>query len=132
MILADTSAWVEYLRGTGSPVGMRLRGLIGAGSLATTDVVVMEVLAGARDDLRRQRLRTLLGQCEYIRTAAPEDFEQAAAVSARCRRSGFTVRALTDCLLAAVALREGVTILHADRDFEAIAGCMPLLLDVTA
>lgn len=129
MILADTSAWVEYLRATGSPVNLRLRSLIGTGSLATTDVVVMEVLAGARDDLHRQRLRTLLGQCEYVRTSPPDDFERAAALSVRCRRSGFTIRALTDCLLAAVALRERAAILHADRDFDAIARCAPLLLD---
>jgi predicted nucleic acid-binding protein len=129
LILADTSAWVEYLRGTGSPANERLRALIGNGSLATTDVVVMEVLAGARGDLHRQRLRTLLGQCEYIRTSPPEDFEQAAALSVRCRRAGFTIRALTDCLIAAVALREQTSVLHADRDFEAIARCTALRLD---
>lgn len=129
MILADSSAWIEYLRGTLSPTHLRLRELIGTGTLATTDVVVMEILAGARDDLHRQRLRTLLGQCGYIRTTAPDDFEQAAALSTRCRRSGFTIRALTDCLLAAVALREGASVLHADRDFEAIARCTPLAID---
>jgi predicted nucleic acid-binding protein len=129
LILADTSAWVEYLRGTGSPVSLRLRSLLVTGSLATTDVVVMEVLAGARDDLHRQRLRTLLGQCEYVRTSPPDDFERAAALSVKCRRSGFTIRALTDCLLAAVALREGAAILHVDRDFDAIARCAPLVLD---
>lgn len=129
MILADTSAWVEYLRGTESSAHSRLRALIGTGSLATTDVVVMEILAGARDDLHRRRLRTLLGQCEYIRTSAPDDFEQAAVLSARCRRAGFTIRALTDCLIAAVALREGAAVLHADRDFEALARCTPLELD---
>lgn len=129
MILADTSAWVEYLRRTGSPVNERMRELVRTRSLATTDVVVMEVLAGARDDLHRQRLRALLGQCEYLRTSAPDDFERAAGVSVTCRRSGFTIRALTDCLLAAVALRESVSILHADRDFEAIARCTPLGLD---
>lgn len=129
MILADTSAWVEYLRGTENSANSRLRALIGTGSLATTDVVVMEILAGARDDLHRRRLRTLLGQCEYIRTSAPDDFEQAAALSARCRQAGFTIRALTDCLIAAVALREGAAVLHADRDFEALARCAPLELD---
>jgi len=129
VILADTSAWVEYLRATGSPANLRLRSLLGTDALATTDVVVMEVLAGARDDLHRQRLRGLLGQCEYIRTSPPDDFERAAALSFRCRRSGFTIRALTDCLLAAVALREGAAVLHVDRDFDAIARCAPLALD---
>jgi predicted nucleic acid-binding protein len=129
LILADTSAWVEYLRGTESPTGLRLRDLIARRSVATTDVVVMEVLAGARDDLHRRRLRTLLVQCKYLRTSAPDDYEQAAAVSIACRRSGSTVRGLTDCLLAAVALREQVTILHVDRDFDSIARCTPLAVE---
>ena len=48
MILVDTSAWVEYLRATGSPAHLRLRELVaGEGELATTEVVTMELLAGA-------------------------------------------------------------------------------------
>ena len=48
MILVDTSAWVEYLRATGSPVHLRLRRLIAdEDDLATTEVVIMELLAGA-------------------------------------------------------------------------------------
>ena len=51
MILADTSAWVEYDRATGSTVDLRLRDLIAAdGPIAVTEPVIMEVLAGARTD----------------------------------------------------------------------------------
>jgi predicted nucleic acid-binding protein len=61
MILADTSAWVEYDRATGSAVDRRLMTLIAAdGPLAVTEPVVMEVLAGARDDRREADLRRLL------------------------------------------------------------------------
>ena len=50
MTLVDTSAWVEYLRATGSPVHLVIRDLIEhEASLQTTEVVVMEVFAGARD-----------------------------------------------------------------------------------
>jgi predicted nucleic acid-binding protein len=62
VILADTSAWVEYDRATGSPADQRLAQLIAAeGPVAVTEPVVMEVLAGARgereDDLWRLLLR---------------------------------------------------------------------------
>ena len=51
MILADTSAWVEYDRATGSTADLRLRDLIAAdGPVAVTEPVIMEVLAGARTD----------------------------------------------------------------------------------
>ena len=53
MILADTSAWVEYDRATDSPVDRRLSELIETSDeLAVTEPVVMEVLASARDDGR--------------------------------------------------------------------------------
>ncbi|HEX3201077.1 MAG TPA: PIN domain-containing protein, partial [Actinomycetes bacterium] len=62
MILADTSAWVEYLRATGSPVHLRLRRLIAdEGDLVTTEVVMMELLAGETTPEGVARLRRLLG-----------------------------------------------------------------------
>jgi len=61
VILADTSAWVEYDRATGSQVDLRLRDLIAAdGPIAVTEPVIMEVLAGARSDARETDLRRLL------------------------------------------------------------------------
>ena len=118
----DTSAWVEYLRGTGSSVHRQVRRLIELDRpLHTTDVVVMEVMAGGRDDAHAARLRRLLSRCEFVATEGLGDFEQAAALYRQCRTAGETVRALTDCLIAAVAMRAGVDVLHADRDFDALA-----------
>jgi predicted nucleic acid-binding protein len=103
-----------------------VRGLIELDELATTDVVLMELLAGARDDGHRDRLRALLGRCEFVPTAGPRDYEDAADVYRVCRRAGDTVRALTDCLIASVAMRAGLSVLHADRGFDTIARHAPL------
>jgi predicted nucleic acid-binding protein len=126
VILADTSAWVEFLRATGSQANVRLRALIERDQLATTDVVLMEVLAGARDDGHRDRLRALLARCEFVPIAGPRDYEDAADIHRTCRRAGDTVRALTDCLIASVAMRAGLSVLHTDRDFDSIARHTPL------
>lgn len=127
MILADTSAWVEFLRDTGSAVSQRVDDLLDD-SLATTDVVVMELLAGARDPAHLERLRRLLLRCAYLPVEAG-DREVAAALGRTCRSAGETVRALDDCLVAAVALRTGDVVCHADRAFDAIARHTPLALD---
>lgn len=87
----------------------------------TTDVVVMEVLAGARDDDHRDRLRRLLARCEHVPVQGLDDFEAAADLYRLCRAAGETVRALTDCLIAVVALRQSLPVLHADRDFDVLA-----------
>jgi predicted nucleic acid-binding protein len=120
--LIDTSAWVEYLRATGSATHRTVRELIEAGRAThTTEVVVMEVLAGARDERHRTRLNELLLLCDFVPLEGLADFEHAAAIYRTCRRAGETVPALNDCLVAMVAIRAGVDLLHADRDFEAIA-----------
>lgn len=120
MILVDTSAWVEYLRGTGSPTHQRLRSLIAEGApLATTDPVRMEILCGARDEEHARKLSRMLNALEY-RGVSSSDFDEAARISGAGRRAGTAVRSLMDCLIAAVALREGMSVLALDRDFEAI------------
>jgi predicted nucleic acid-binding protein len=127
VILADTSAWVEYLRATGSPVHLRLRELIaGEGELVTTEVVIIELLAGAADAEEVASLRRLLGRFELVAVEGLADFEAAADLYRRCRAGGETVRKLSDCLIAAVALRHGATLLHRDADFEVIARHTPL------
>lgn len=128
MILADTSAWIEYIRRTGSTVNLQLRALLERGDLAVTDPVMMEVLAGAHDEARARKLHRLLAACEFIPTSGPTDYEQAAALYRACRRGGETVRAMTDCIIAAVAIRNELSLLHADSDFEALARHTPLQL----
>ena len=121
MILVDTSAWVEFLRRTGSEQHLRVRELVSGSGAATTDVVVLEVLAGARDELDRRELAGLLGGCQMLAVTGPTDYEDAADLYRRCRRGGETIRKLTDCLIAVVAIDAGAAVLHRDADFDAIA-----------
>jgi predicted nucleic acid-binding protein len=127
VILADTSAWIEYLRATGSPHNHRLRALVGADdALATTGPVVMELLAGASD---RAALRRLLRRFGSLPIDEPADWDAAAEIYSACRRGGETVRSHVDCLIAAVAIRKGVPLLHRDADFDVIARHAPLRID---
>ncbi len=122
MTLIDTSAWVEFLRATGTPTHHELRRLLDEDTtIHTTDVVVMEVLSGARDDRHLADLRRLLARCSFLPVNGLDDFEAAAGLYRQCRRGGVTIRALTDCLIAAVAIREGTPVLHADRDFDLLS-----------
>jgi predicted nucleic acid-binding protein len=127
VILIDTSAWVEFLRDTGSAVARRVDALL-ARPIATCDAVRMEVLAGARDDDHLRGLRRLLARASSLPTS-PAEYDAAAAIYRTCRRRGETVRKLIDCLIAAVAIRNSVAVLHADADFDVLARHTPLRLD---
>jgi predicted nucleic acid-binding protein len=128
VILVDSSAWIELQRATGSPADIRLTAAIEADEpLATTGLVMLEVLAGARDEHQARDLRRLLYRCTLLRLEEPSDHEAAAALYRACRRGGRTIRKLPDCLIAAVAIRSGAELLHQDSDFEAIAQHSPLV-----
>jgi predicted nucleic acid-binding protein len=120
LILADTSAWVEFLRGTGHPVHHRLRTLLLEDRVAITEVVVMELLAGARAGSELRELRSRLVALPILPVEGLVDFEEAALLYRTCREGGETVRDLRDCLIAAVAIREGASVLHNDSDFEVL------------
>lgn len=130
MILADTSAWIEYDRATGSRVDQRVTSLITQdGPLVVTEPVVMEVVAGARSETSADDLRRLMMRGGFLPFDAPTDFDAAAAIFRRCRESGVTPRGLIDCMIAAVAWRHDAALLCRDRDLERIAGVIGIQLD---
>ena len=130
MILVDTSAWVEFDRATGSAVDRRLSSLIAdRDDVAVTEPVIMEVLAGARDDRREQDLRRLMRRFELLRFDAAVDFDAAARIYRLCRRVGVTPRGMVDCMIASVALRHQATLLAADVDLDRVGEIVGVALD---
>jgi len=130
VILADTSAWVEYDRSTGSPADERLTELVTAdGPVAVTEPIVMEVLAGARSDKREDDLRRLLLRFGLLHFDAAADFDAAVRIYRRCRKAGVTPRGLIDCMIAAVAWRSGATLLAHDADLDRVARVIGIELD---
>lgn len=130
MILADTSAWVEYDRATESGADLRVTDLLTSdGPLAVTEPVMMEVLAGARTDEREQDLRRLLLRFELLQFDPVADFDGAVRIYRRCRRAGVTPRGLIDCMIASVAQRTGAALLAHDADMCRVAKVIGIEMD---
>ena len=117
--LIDTSAWVAFLRGSHDDLADAVLAVLESDAL-TCDAVRMEVLAGARDEVHLAQLRALIGRASLVATNSV-DYERAALLYRMCRSSGATVRKMIDCLIAVIAIRSGAEVLHADRDFTALA-----------
>lgn len=124
MIVIDTSAWIEFLRDTNSPVCNAVDDLLEA-DIAITDPISMEVLAGARDERQLSQLRGLLSRATVLPTTAAS-YDHAAALYRICRSRGETVRKLIDCLIAAVVIEADASLLHADADYDTLARHTPL------
>lgn len=130
MILADTSAWVEYDRATGSAVHQRVTEMISAdGPLAVTEPIVLDVLAGARNNQQEDDLRRLLKRFELLRFDPAGDFDGAVRTYRRCRHAGITPRGMVDCMIASVALRRGAALLTYDADLLRVAQVIGIGLD---
>ncbi len=120
MLLVDTSAWIEFLRATGSRQHLHLRDTIAAREAVVIDPVLMEVMAGSRPGAVEQTRRLL--DAQRREALVPRiDWLGGATIFRELRRSGVTVRSPIDAVIAAVAIRTGLAVLHRDRDFDAIA-----------
>lgn len=126
MIVIDSSAWIEHFRETGSPIHLAVRSLLRQRArIAITEIVVMELLAGAARPAAAARF---LGGFTMLPLRGLRDFEHAAALYRACRAAGETLREMTDCLVAVPTIRAQAILLHADRDFEKLSRHSPLQL----
>ena len=132
-MLVDSSVWVSYLRGTGTPEVIQLLAALENGDpIWLVPTIIQEVLQGADSLVRFARWARVLGELPVIPDPDDGGSAQAAAhLYARCRWAGITPRSSNDCLISVHAIRSRIPILHQDRDFFAIASIEPNLLLVT-
>ncbi len=128
-MIVDTSAWIEYLRASGTNADRTINQTLRAGGILLMPAVVLqELLQGAKSPLHYVRLQKELDQLPVFEPEdATEIHRQAALLYARCRWQGLTVRSPIDCVVAACALEADLPLLARDRDFDAIARIEPLL-----
>lgn len=126
-LLLDTSAWIEYLRDTGSSACEHVGRLLTASPLTvvSTPPVVMELLAGATSEPATRVLDSLTTGLTTLELEPAVDFHAAATAYRASRRQGVTVRGLLDCLIAVVALRHGATLVHRDADLARLVSVLP-------
>lgn len=118
MLLVDTSVWIEVFR---SRPRIRLESVVDLEEVAICLPVIQEVLQGFRDERAFRTAHEALLSLPIVESPMHQGvFEEAANLYRAARRTGLTVRSGVDCLIAACAIRHGLTVLHLDRDFDLI------------
>jgi predicted nucleic acid-binding protein len=129
MIVVDTSVWVDVLNDNDTKAAERCVELIENGEpVALTDVVFTEILQGLGSEEEAQLVEDHLRAFPILRLDGLDDFALAAELYRSARRAGVTIRKTLDCLIAAPCVRTGAPLLHADADFDRLAGCTSLRL----
>ena len=128
-MVIDTSAWIEYLRRTGSVHDLAVDRAVRSGDdLLMVEPSYMELLAGPKDDAGVKKITRFANQFEIVTIAPLVDSVRAAELYRACRRGGETLRTMVDCMIGAIALRRGVRVLAKDQDFDVLARHTPLEL----
>jgi predicted nucleic acid-binding protein len=124
VLLVDTSVWIEVFR---KPSRVDLPSVAPLDEIVTCLPILQEVLQGFREESAYRKAREAM--LAFPMVEAPlrvEVFEDAVGLFRSARRAGRTVRSGIDCLIGACAIRHDLTVLHADRDFPALAAVSPL------
>jgi predicted nucleic acid-binding protein len=126
MLIADTSAWIEWLRERGSAADLAFDSALANDLVVVPEPVKAELIFGARNRDEVTQLRRLFETVDLELVHPRDDFESAAELFHRARQHGVTVRGVMDCLIAAMALRLELPVLHHDRDFARMAPVIEL------
>ena len=126
MVIVDTTVWIDYWDGTSTPEAEWLDAELDRQRLGVTDIIVCELLQGVRDEAEATAVERELAKFEVFNTGGL-DLAKAAAHNYRVLRGrGHTIRKTIDCLIATFCLRDGHSLLHRDRDFDAFEKLLSL------
>ena len=130
MLVADTSVWIDLLKGNSTPQSDFLRVNLEErrADFALTDIVFTELLQGVRDDGQASKLEERLSEFPVLRLEGLDDFRRAAGIHRAARRRGQAIRRTSDCLIASVCIRDELPLLHSDADFDRIASVSELTI----
>jgi predicted nucleic acid-binding protein len=129
MIIVDTSVWIEFLEGGNHWTKERLKKKIAdRESVAYTEFILLEILTGLKRREERETVERNF-QTNVLLSGKRSTTMLAAEIYQEMRRKGKTIRSIVDCLISAVAIETGATILHKDRDFEYIAEYYPIVTE---
>lgn len=127
MILVDTSVWIDFLRGYNSRQRRILHKLIEEEEdISLTEIILTEILQGIRKDKDFQKIKNYLQEFPILKPKGIETYIAAARIYRDCRKKGKTVRKTVDCVIAAICIENGLTLLHKDSDFDSIRASTPL------
>ena len=118
-ILIDTSAWVEFFRGTLKTADTVAK-LIEKGQACICGVISYELIQGSKSDDEALHLSGVLSALNYIEMT-PELWIRAGNVSAGLRKKGITLP-MSDLLIGSIALEHGLEVLTQDEHFASIPG----------
>lgn len=117
MILVDSSVWIAHLRGQTTPATAKLEAAAEREPLLVGDLILLEVLQGARNEAQAARIERALRQYAIVPLLDDGLAARAARNYRRLRDLGITIRKTADIIIGTFCIEHRHALLHDDRDF---------------
>ena len=117
MILVDSTVWIDYFRSADTPQVALLDSYFGSSRVAVGDLIAAEVLQGVRDEREFKLVKKTLDAFEHVDLVGYDLAVRSSENYRLLRDRGVTIRKTIDTLIATYCIENGMTLLHADRDF---------------
>jgi len=119
-ILADTCAWIDFLRGKQTPLAAVLEQSLLSGGTITCGVVLLELLQGIKSPREEELVQNALQALPHLEITR-DLWLKAGKLSSRLRTKGH-ILPMSDIIIAVLALDNNCAVLTVDRHFEAVPG----------
>ncbi|MEN3146715.1 PIN domain nuclease [Neorhizobium sp. IRAMC:178] len=117
MIVADSSVWISLFRKDDVDVADRLRSFIAQGVVLVGDIIMLEVLQGARDYHQARWIEQNFRDFPVAQMLSPSLAVKAAANYRTLRDRGVTVRKTIDMIIGTYCIEHRHSLLHKDKDY---------------
>ncbi len=128
MTLVDSSVWIAYLRNHETPATGMLSALAAERMILVGDIIMLEVLRGARDDRHAPWLEARMRRYDVVSLLDDGLAARAAMNFRRLRALGITICKTADLIIGTFCIEHGHHLLHADRDFDPMAAHLGLMV----
>ena len=118
MILVDSSVWIDYFSGNGSPETDFLDGVLGVSAIAIGDLILTEVLQGFRHDKDYKTAKRLLKELTIFELLGKKMAVKSADNFRKLRKKGVTIRKTADVIIASFCIEHNLPLLFSDKDFK--------------
>lgn len=117
MILVDSSVWIALLRREQTAATTKFKAIAPLETVLLGDLILLEILRGARDDLHAMRIEAALQDFSVASLLDPDLAKRAAGHYRALRNRGITIRKTADLIIGTFCIEHGHRLLHDDRDF---------------
>jgi predicted nucleic acid-binding protein len=128
MIVADSSVWISLFRKDALDVASRLRSLIPQGVVLVGDIILFEVLQGARDHHQARWIEQNFRDFPVVTMLSPALAIKAAANYRALRERGVTMSKAPNLIIGTYCIEHSYSLLQRDKDYLPMAEHLGLKL----